>query len=220
MLLFSTVFAQQIVLVVTDDFQSATGEMYCVDEAGVFCESIPVNVGSNGLGWGIGIEEIPHKSDEPLKQEGDKKAPAGIFRLTQVFGYDEHNLSMPFVRATEELICVDEGTSSNYNKLVRNDGSAKSFEVMLRDDGLYKIGVVVAHNEKGVAGRGSCIFLHVQKGTNKPTLGCTSMSEETLQKLVKWLDSKQSPLLIQIAKRYMGEVLSRYSVLNKLNFSR
>ena len=45
----------------------------------------PAMIGEHGLAWGIGLHGTG-KPGEPEKREGDKKAPAGIFRFGEVFG--------------------------------------------------------------------------------------------------------------------------------------
>ena len=84
---------------------------------------------------------------------------------------------------------------------------------MRRRDGLYRIGVVVAHNGSGVGpgvlaappagpapvpGGGSCIFLHVWRGPGTATAGCTAMPDAALQEVIVWLDADAAPVLVQL----------------------
>ncbi|QOP45079.1 L,D-transpeptidase family protein [Sulfurimonas paralvinellae] len=210
-LLFSS---QQIVLVVADDFNSSRATLTCYENEKVVCKDFKVNLGKNGLGWGIGIENIPHATNEPVKHEGDKKAPAGIFSLTDAFGYDyKFRTKLPYIHADTDTICVDDSNSPFYNQIIQAHGDEKSFEHMRRDDELYKTGVFVAHNPHAAAQRGSCIFLHIQRGDNIPTVGCTSMKEKDLKRIVMWLDKKKNPILIQIPKKYLNEVKRYYPAL-------
>jgi len=206
--------SEQIVLVVADDFNNSIAKMECYEGSKQVFKPVEVNIGKNGLGWGIGEVELAHKPNEPQKHEGDNKAPIGIFKLTSVFGYAKlHHLTMPYLYASEDLICVDDSDSIHYNQIIKAVGHEKSFEFMRRKDNQYKIGVVVAHNKKGVKQRGSCIFLHIQKSNKHPTSGCTSMQEEYLQKIVNWLDIDKNPILIQIPKSYADEILKDYPSL-------
>ncbi|MEN4052520.1 MULTISPECIES: hypothetical protein [Sulfurimonas] len=207
-LLFSS---QQILLVVADDFSSPKAKLSCFEGEKKVCSDIEVNLGKNGLGWGIGIKTIAHAEDEPLKYEGDKKAPAGVFALTESFGYaPTTQTKLPYLYADNKLICVDDSKSPFYNQIIEAHGDEKSFEHMRRGDGQYEIGIVVAHNPHAVAKRGSCIFIHIQKSTDHPTVGCTSMSKRDLQKIIKWLDKEKNPILIQIPKKYIKEVEKLY----------
>ena len=215
---FSTMLfsSQQILLVVADDFNASDALLSCFEGQKRVCKDIKVNLGKNGLGWGIGIKNIPHASTEPIKHEGDKRAPAGIFQLKSTFGYETKNISkMPYLYADKNLICVDDGSSAFYNQIIEANGNEKSFEYMKRKDEQYRYGVVVAHNPNAVPNRGSCIFLHIQKEKNHPTVGCTSMEEKDLKKIIKWLDKKKNPLLIQIPQKYLKELTQIYPELIK-----
>jgi D-alanyl-D-alanine dipeptidase len=69
---------------------------------------------------------------------------------------------------------------------------------MRRADNLYRWGIVVDHNTPPVPGAGSCIFLHVWRGPESATNGCTAMAEHDLQSLITWLDPQANPVLVQL----------------------
>ena len=208
--------SEQVVLVVADDFNSSIAKMECYDGTELVSKAIEVNIGAKGLGWGIGEVNIPHKMDEAQKHEGDKKAPIGVFKLTSIFGYAKlHDNQMPYLYATDDLICVDDSDSIHYNQIIKALGDEKSFEYMRRKDNQYKIGVVVKHNKHRVPQRGYCIFLHIQKSNKHPTSGCTSMNEHSLQKIVDWLDADKNPILIQIPASYRDSILEHYPNLKE-----
>ena len=84
---------RQLVLVITKDWNSVDGILRTFErrpgsdtweQAGA---PFPIVVGNRGLGWGLGLHR-PIDDSGPKKVEGDKKAPAGVFRLTRAFGYD------------------------------------------------------------------------------------------------------------------------------------
>ena len=202
----------QLLVVLADDFNSSSANLQPFELKNTHFikkgDPITVNLGRNGLGWGLGRTEIEHKPDEPIKKEGDGKAPAGIFTLKNAFGYERTILSgLPYRHTSKDLICVDDSHSEYYNQIVRISPLVQtgSFEWMKRDDDLYKIGIVVNHNRAALTGRGSCIFLHIERGPFSPTSGCTSMPYYDLKKLIEWLDMKKEPLLIQIPKQYCIE---------------
>ena len=209
-LLFSS---QQIVLVVADDFNKSTASLELFEgKKRIF--STNVNIGKNGLAWGIGEVYIDHNLSEPSKYEGDKKAPIGIFKLSTTFGYSyKPSTSLPYLYADKHLICVDDTNSPFYNQIIMQTGKEKSFEYMKRDDNQYKYGITVEHNPKQQYKRGSCIFLHIQKAQGIGTAGCTSMQEESLQRILKYLDKKKHPILIQIPKKYAPKILQLYPTL-------
>lgn len=207
----------QIILVVSQDFNSSKASLECYENGEQLFNTMDVNIGTNGLGWGIPKTNIPHKKSEPFKKEGDKKAPAGVFKLTKIFGYEKNkNFHMPYVYAQKNLICVDDVDSEYYNQLIfMKQNPPKSFEFMKRDDKQYELGILVEHNKKGIKGKGSCIFIHVRKAKDASTAGCTSMSLENLKKITSWLDKSKNPTLIQIPKSYAKEVLKLYPELKE-----
>ncbi len=207
--------SQQIILVVADDFDTKKAQLECFEDARNVFSSIHVNIGKKGLGWGIGKQDITHNESEIQKKEGDKKAPIGVFKLTSIFGYSKsNNLKMPYLHTSKNLICVDDSSSKDYNKIIYKQGKApKSFEYMKRDDLQYELGIVVQHNKKGIFEKGSCIFIHVEKSPNAGTAGCTSMHLSHLKKITNWLDEEKNPILIQIPKSSSAEILKLYPEL-------
>ena len=206
--------SQQIILVVSDNFQLPQAKLECYEGSKSVCGTIDVNIGKNGLGWGIGIQNLYQKEDEPLKYEGDKKAPIGIFNLTNIYGYSKtHDFNMPYLYTSKNLICVDDSSSAFYNQVIEANGGEKSFESMKRNDHQYELGIMVAHNSEATEKRGSCIFLHVKKEENAPTAGCTSMSLDEIKKIASWLDKSKNPILIQIPKSSIQEIKKLYPQL-------
>lgn len=207
------VFAgEQMVLVVGEEHNSTKAELYCFEDGVRVFDPIKVNVGKNGFGFGVGEINLAKRESEPLKYEGDKKAPIGIFRLEAIFGYAKDlKLKMPYIHARKGLICVDDSDSEFYNKIIQEPKvKPKSFEEMRRDDAQYELGIVVGHNKEQLKKRGSCIFMHVQKSKDAATAGCTSMTLEEIEKIAFWLDESKNPILIQITKSQLGEVLKLY----------
>jgi len=194
---FSSVWAmEQLVVVISPEMNSTTASLQRYEKQGVWHkvgESISVTLGRSGLGWAAG--------NETLKMEGDGRSPAGVFPITSTFGYDEKPLStMPYHHAHEQLICVDDANDTRYNKIALLDpqNPPKSYEVMRRIDGVYRYGAVIDYNSKGVSGRGSCIFFHLNKTNSTPTSGCTAMDEKPLLEMLRWLDPEKKPRLLQI----------------------
>ena len=110
---------------------------------------------------------------------------------------------LPYRWATRDLKCIDDPASAHYSRIVDRSAVAlpdwASCEDMLRDDGRYAVGAVVAHNvDPPLPGAGSCIFLHVREGPGAPTAGCTAMALADMSEIAGWLDGKQSPLLVQL----------------------
>ena len=207
--------SQQIVLVVAKDFNSSKAKLECFEDGKKVFGTIDVNIGKNGLGWGIGEKALIQNHTQAVKHEGDKKAPAGVFRLSSVFGYKKNtHLYMPYIYTSKDLICVDDTQNKYYNQIVHMPKiEPKSFEFMKRDDEQYKLGIVVQHNKNAIPQKGSCIFIHIQRDKNAPTVGCTSMKFDDLKKIVLWLDKTKKPILIQIPKSSSNEILKLYPEL-------
>lgn len=204
----------QMLVVTTADWNSVDGtlrryERLSSDAQWVSVgDPIAVVVGKNGLAWGSGLVSYDEFESSgaaaPVKREGDGKAPAGIFRLSSIFGYAEHEprtWRMPYISLTATIECVDDPASKFYNRIVdRNQVPAdwNSSEHMLRPDDLYRWGIVVDHNaDPPKAGDGSCIFLHIWRGPGQGTVGCTAMPQQQLEAILAWLDPKQKPVLVQ-----------------------
>jgi L,D-peptidoglycan transpeptidase YkuD (ErfK/YbiS/YcfS/YnhG family) len=175
-------------------------------------QNISVTLGRAGMAWGKGLQPA-NLNTGVLKHEGDGKSPAGIFKLTTLFGYGEMESGMDFIQADSTLYCVDDVNSPYYNQLVSTRNVSKdwnSAEDMKRKDVLYKSGVVVAYNTDPVRkGDGSCIFLHIWKSSGDSTSGCTAMTESNLLMLIQALDKKKNPILVQIP-------VAEYEQLKKL----
>jgi L,D-peptidoglycan transpeptidase YkuD (ErfK/YbiS/YcfS/YnhG family) len=133
------------------------------------------------------------------KREGDGKTPSGIYPLKMTFGYDATiGTKMPYRQVLADDIWVDDPQADDYNRWVKkSETRAASYEIMKRDDNLYKYGIVIEYNTSPVIkGYGSAIFLHIWKGESFPTAGCVAVSEEDIIKILGWLDPAASPLII------------------------
>ena len=171
-------------------------------------EPINVMVGKTGLSWGTGLLKPPAQiRSDPVKKEGDGKAPAGAFRLSKAFGYAAQppaGWKMPYLGLTPSVECVDDEKSNFYNKLVditsiSPDWGSHENEKMLRPDDLYLWGILVDHNANPPKpGGGSCIFMHIWRGPAQPTVGCTAMPQADIETLLGWLDPDRKPLLVQL----------------------
>jgi len=137
------------------------------------------------------------------KREGDGRTPSGIFPLGTVFGYEPSSPTrMPYRQATVNDLWVDDVHADDYNRWVKKGTTkASSFERMRREDDLYKYGIVLEYNTNPVIkGYGSAIFIHLWKGTGKPTEGCIALSEGDLIRVIRWLNPEARPLVVMGTK--------------------
>ena len=205
--------SRQLVLVTSADWAATSGTVERFERGGDGAwrpvgPPEPVDLGRSGLGWGIGLHAAGDAlADEPAKAEGDGRAPCGAFELPCAFAYHPEETdptAMPVVAVGPDLYCVDDPNAAEYNSLVRLEGAAapwKSAETMLRPDGVYRLGLLVAHNRHpATPGSGSCIFMHFFKPNNAPTSGCTAMDPAFLRTLILWLDPAARPVLVQLPR--------------------
>lgn len=202
---------KQLVVVVAKDDEAIDGTLYRFELKNNSWQQLgdahQVVLGRTGLAWGIGLHP---KQIGQQKQEGDGKAPAGIFELGTAFGYlDSLQTNMTYQGMSADDYCIDVQGSPFYNQLVDKSVVGEkavegSSEWMRRDiysqDNLYKKGIVVKHNSENINGAGSCIFMHLWRAESKPTAGCTAMDEKNMDALLAWLDEAKKPLLVSLTK--------------------
>ncbi len=208
--------ARQLVLVIAETDSTTYARMGTFSRSGARGvwraeDSWPVELGKNGLAWGRGL----HKDNvrppvSPMKREGDGKSPSGAFTLPCAWGYapaDSVRTKLPYTRADSGLICIDDVRSEFYNLVVHlaekglDPKNLPSHENMLRDDDLYRLVIAVGHNlDPTEKGAGSCIFLHIWRGPDSFTAGCTAMSGENIARLLGWLDPSRRPVLVQLSR--------------------
>lgn len=199
---------QQAIVVTTTDWTAVQGRAQRYERASghpwqKVGESFQVVVGKTGLAWGAGLKSTSGL-DGPVKHEGDGKAPAGVFALGAAFGYGRSaDTKLSYLQLTDTVECVDDADSPHYNRLLDSASVTprdwNSSEHMHRPDELYRLGIFVDHNaDPPVAGRGSCIFLHIWRGSDQGTVGCTAMEPANIAMLLAWLDPKRHPVLIQM----------------------
>lgn len=204
---------RQLLVVVSESWAATTAKLQRWERSGnkpgpwkKVGEPVDVTLGKAGLGWGFGLHPDEFSMDRvgPLKQEGDGRSPAGVFRLGETTGYaatPPAGTKLAYRQASPRLRCVDDRRSPSYNQLVEEPATGPSpwasSEAMKRGDEIYRLTVFVEHNRKPIVpGQGSCIFLHV--ASVGPTVGCTAMPLAELEAIVIWLDPAAQPLLVQL----------------------
>ncbi|MDF2090949.1 hypothetical protein P0Y31_01200 [Knoellia sp. 3-2P3] len=121
------------------------------------------------------------------KREGDLRTPAGVFPLRGGFGaYADPGLRIgSWLRVDSRDVWVDDPGSALYNTHQRTpaDGRWASAERLLNQPA-YDYAQVIGYNEARVPGKGSAIFLHVDKGAG--TAGCVSLPTRALLSVLRW----------------------------------
>lgn len=205
--------ARQLVVVVSDNWDANSGRLYQFSRNSgtswqVKGQASLVDLGRNGSAWGLGLHP---QQQGPQKQEGDGKAPAGLFRLSAAFGaLPTLATQMPYQQMSRFDYCIDVPTSPLYNQTLdvrqyRPEWTAGSSEPMRRDlmdkpDAVYQQGLFVDHNysngEARQTGAGSCIFIHQKASGGRKTAGCTALEPAALSALLQWLTPDSAPLYL------------------------
>lgn len=122
------------------------------------------------------------------KREGDGKSPLGIWPIRRVLFRPDKG-DRPQTRLPSKALERDDGWCDApgdpaYNRPVKLPHPA-SAERMWRDDDVYDLVCVLAHNDDPpVSGRGSAIFLHLARPDYSPTEGCIALSREDMLDLL------------------------------------
>ena len=61
-------------------------------------------------------------------------------------------------------------------------------------------------------GAGSCIFLHSWRGPGQGTLGCTALDFPELVAIVRWLDPRAHPVLVQLPRAAARRLRRRWGL--------
>lgn len=133
------------------------------------------------------------------KQEGDNKTPLGLYKISLIFGTlsDSEINKMPFRRISSEDKYIDDSEHPDYNCWISGGTSARSYETMLRPDGLYALGAIIDYNTNPIIpGKGSAIFLHIWRGQRIGTEGCIAMSLTNLKLLLESLKFSRNPHIL------------------------
>jgi L,D-peptidoglycan transpeptidase YkuD (ErfK/YbiS/YcfS/YnhG family) len=194
----------QLLLGLAPDWNSIHGTLQLFERSrggdwNAASDSFPVLFGKNGLAWGIGLAG----QNEPglRKKERDGRAPAGVFEIGQVFGYDPKlpaGGDYPYRQVGEGDVWSDDPRSPNYNRHIvidpQNPPDNYTHEKMKSGDFAYHWLIEIRHNsDPPIPGAGSAIFFHIRRGINHPTTGCTTMAQENLVKIVSWLRAGRRP---------------------------
>lgn len=123
------------------------------------------------------------------KREGDGATPVGAWSLRRLL-YRPDRLSPPETALPSAPLAPDDGwcddpADPQYNRPVRFPFAA-SHERLWRDDEIYDLLVVLAHNDDPLRpDAGSAIFLHVARPDYGPTEGCVALARDDLLRYLR-----------------------------------
>ncbi len=174
--------AHKLVLVTADTFTSTTASLQRFSRktpsAPWRADGGPMTalIGHNGVGWAHAFRAFA-QAGEPVKVDGDKRVPAGIYRIGRSFGFGPSRLPR-YLRIAEGMVCVDDPASPAYNAITSRSktGWQVHGENMWRVPE-YRRGLLVDYPTDRKARAGSCIFIHTRLPGATGTSGCVSLPE-------------------------------------------
>ena len=142
----------------------------------------PARIGRAGMAWGYPFRGVA-RAGGPVKVEGDKRTPAGLYRVGRAFGFAASRLP-GYLRVTTQTVCVDDVRSPAYNTFTTRTALGRGVHVeRMWADRRYRRGLWVDYPTHAAARAGSCIFIHVWKSPTTPTTGCIAVSERRMAEL-------------------------------------
>ena len=185
--------AKRLVLVVAPRLSSTTASMRRFERAwpGAPWHEVggPVSalIGHKGVAWAHAFRAYAREG-EPIKVDGDKRAPAGFYKVSRSFGFAPSR-RRGYLRITAGTVCVDDPASRAYNTITSRAkvGWKVHGENMWRVRA-YRRGLLVDYPTDRKARAGSCIFIHVWLPGKTGTAGCVALPEPqvaTLQDFVQ-----------------------------------
>lgn len=180
--------ADRLVLVTAPDMASTTATVQRFTRANPRApwkaDGGPVTalVGRNGMGWAHAFRSYA-RDGEPTKVDGDKKAPAGFYRIGRPFGFEPSRLK-GYLRLAEGTVCVDDPRSRAYNTITTRAkvGEKVHGENMWRVPD-YVRGLTVDYPTDAKNRAGSCIFIHAWLPGKTGTAGCVAVRSPVVMKL-------------------------------------
>lgn len=125
------------------------------------------------------------------KNEGDKKTPAGIYKIGPLYYRRDRikNLetNLKLINIERKMgWCDDIRDYKNYNKpIITPTATATAHEKLYRKDNKYDLLIPIKYNyPNATLGKGSCIFIHLTKNF-RPTAGCIALDKKDFLIMLK-----------------------------------
>ena len=153
-----------------------------------------VQLGENGLG---------------KEAEGDGKSPEGLYELGYAFGNGDAPVGTiwPWRTTEDGDLWIEDSNSKYYNMFVQEesieDADWKNYSNL--NIAAFARAVEIRYNSDRVSGAGSAIFLHIWISPKRDTNGCTAISRENIETLIKWLDPEKNTMIAQFNHSLIGD---------------
>lgn len=178
--------ALRLVVVTTAGLDAATAEIRTFQraKAGTAWEPrmgpMAATVGRSGLGWGWTSGDL-RQGGEPLKQDGDNRTPAGVFKIRRAFGTQPARLPGFLVLTKGEAYCVEDPASEHFGRIVPHRIAGwKTLGEDMAANPLYRHGLDLDYPTNAARRAGGCLFLHVWRRPGVATVGSVATSEQTV----------------------------------------
>ena len=178
--------ARRLVLVTADTLTSTTATVQRFERAAPNAPwqlsggPATALIGHRGLAWAHAFRAFARKG-EPVKVEGDKRTPAGFYKIGRSFGFAVSDRP-GYLRITDGMTCVDDLSSPAYNTITtRAEIGSKVHGENMRHVPEYSRGLLVDYPSNRKARAGSCIFIHLQLPGKTGTSGCIALPEPQLE---------------------------------------
>ena len=156
----------------------------------------PVTLGSKGVAWGRSFRYLA-AYDEPIKVEGDRRSPAGIYAIGRPFGFAQSQLA-GYLRLQPDSVCVEDPLSPAYNTITSRRVSGQAADVQTMGTiARFRRGLIVDYPTDAANRAGSCIFIHIQKkDPTSGTAGCLNLPEDRVAALQKFANKHPTALAL------------------------
>jgi L,D-peptidoglycan transpeptidase YkuD (ErfK/YbiS/YcfS/YnhG family) len=178
--------ARRLVLVTASGMNTADATIERFEREGAGWKAAskpePALIGRNGMAWSQAFRRFASRGD-PIKVDGDKRAPAGFFRIGASFGFGVSSRAN-YLHVKDGTVCVDAPSSPAYNTITTRAriGPNVHAENMWRLPA-YRHGLLVDYPTDRKNRAGSCIFIHIRMPDAKYTQGCVAVPEPTVLEL-------------------------------------
>lgn len=186
--------ARKLVLVIADTLASSTASLQRFTRGSPQTSwaadggAVTALIGRSGMAWGYAFRGLA-RPGEPVKIEGDKRAPAGFYRIGASFGFGA-SARAGYRQIREGTVCVDDAASSAYNSIT----SRARVGLKVHGENMwcvpeYRHGLLVDYPSSRAAHGGSCIFIHLWLPHKTGTGGCVALPEPQLMRLQDFAQS-------------------------------
>jgi L,D-peptidoglycan transpeptidase YkuD (ErfK/YbiS/YcfS/YnhG family) len=203
--------ARRLIVVTVPTLTSSVGELRLFKRArsgtrwSLVGAAEPVMLGRGGVAWGRAFRYLA-ADDEPVKVEGDKRSPAGIYAIGRPFGFARSRLA-GYLQLQSDSICVEDPSSPAYNTIT--SGKAIGQPVGAENMGaitLYRRGLIVDYPTDAANRAGSCILIHIRnEDPPSGTAGCLALPENRVADLQKFAN-KHPTVLALIPESALGRL--------------